>query len=804
MKPLAQLWDLIAPDQISRFVPNDEVGDMLRGHQTAATMNATPPMLLAMALNVALTIFVLNGSADPVLLAIWSVFAIGVVLVGAWGHRKHFGKVLTPRPTRSTRKPVRNAMVLGMVWGALPLMFFHDANTAERVFITCVVAGMMGGGALALSYVSAASNVLVLSIGIGCFVTMVQYSDPVYLVCCMLLVNYSYALMKSVREQGQRYIESCLSEHQVRDSAETIGLLLREFEDNSGDWIWETNADGFFRNPSKRFCEVSGRDAVDLETMTILTLMEDIPQVERRRANVIDEENLRQLIASRQQFREITICVSSPFGRKWWVFSGHSVKDARGNPAGYKGVCSDISDRKEAELKLAQLARQDHLTGLFNRTEFTTRLNSRLGSLRSSEEFLGVLYLDLDKFKNINDTLGHAIGDRVLIEVAKRIGEVVGLNGVASRFGGDEFAVFVEAPGGLQDIETISEKLIAAVQRPFTTDGHQLMIGTSIGIAMADRVSDNAERLIHAADLALYRAKADGRGCFKLYAEHMDTALRERRAMEGELRSAVANGELELHYQPLAEIEDGRVIGFEALVRWNNPRRGQVPPAKFIPLAEETGMIHDIGDWVIRQACRDATGWPAHMKVSVNLSGKQLTSFKMVQRVLDALHESGLPPQRLELEVTESVLINDPETTLELLRNLRELGVSIALDDFGTGYSSLSYLVRFPFDKLKIDSSFVQGAAESPENLAIVRSILSLAGYLNITTLAEGIETREHIELLRSEGCQQVQGFLLDKPMPQNALHQFSRYPIAGEEVASDATRAKVISIQNRLNQNRR
>jgi len=416
------------------------------------------------------------------------------------------------------------------------------------------------------------------------------------------------------------------------------------------------------------------------------------------------------------------------------------------------------------------LARYDQLTGLSNRSDFLERLRSDILLQGDEGNSIALLYVDLDRFKAINDTLGHSVGDEVLRETARRITRCLDTMSYAARLGGDEFAIALHCEDGQKQAEAVCSELIHVLKLPFEVGGHQLSFGASIGIAMSEGVHEGPEQVIHNADLALYRAKSSGRGSYKVFETNMDLAMRERRELETQLRSATANKEFTLHYQPIVDVPSGKIIGYESLIRWNNPQLGQVEPDRFIPIAEESGLIHDIGDWVINQACRDAKGWKGQQKVAINLSGNQLRSYRIVQRVIAALAETGLPPHRLELEVTESVLLGDSETTMGLLENLRSLGVKISLDDFGTGYSSLAYLVQFPFDKIKIDKSFVQAAGENGESLAIVRSILSLAKALKMTTLAEGIETQEQLSLLQKEGCEQVQGYFLGKPMPLSEL----------------------------------
>jgi diguanylate cyclase (GGDEF)-like protein len=381
-----------------------------------------------------------------------------------------------------------------------------------------------------------------------------------------------------------------------------------------------------------------------------------------------------------------------------------------------------------------------------------------------------VLCLDLDHFKSVNDTLGHPVGDELLRAVSQRLTQCLGGDDVVARLGGDEFAVIQMAIGAPNDAGTLASQLIEVVSRPYDIAGHEVLIGVSIGIAVAPGDGVTADELLRNADLALYRAKAEGRGAFHFFEPEMDRQVQARRALEIDLRKAYSNDEFELYYQPLVNLESGEVSGFEALLRWHHPERGMVSPVEFIPLAEEIGLIVQIGEWVLRQACAEAATWPDDIKVAVNLSPVQFRSRTLVQVVLSALAYSRLSPDRLELEITESVLLGDNEANLATLHQLRELGARISMDDFGTGYSSLRYLRSFPFDKIKIDQSFVRDMVERPDCVAIVRAVAGLGLSLGIATTAEGVETQAQLQRVRAEGCTEVQGYLFSRPIPASGI----------------------------------
>lgn len=426
----------------------------------------------------------------------------------------------------------------------------------------------------------------------------------------------------------------------------------------------------------------------------------------------------------------------------------------------------DITERRKAEARIAHMAHHDGLTNLANRALHQARLRDALEAGHAPGERVAVLCIDLDLFKNVNDSFGHAMGDRLLRQVADRLSSQMSGNNLAARLGGDEFAVMLAADTSPKEASDFAAGLIRTLSAPYEIDSHQVVIGASIGIALSPDDGTSGEELMRKADMALYRAKEDGRGIHRFFEREMDRQAQQRREMELDLRRALTNGEFQLHYQPIVDIASDRISSFEALLRWHHPEKGMISPAEFIPVAEDIGLIDSLGEWVLREACYEAAKWPSEIKIAVNLSPVQFRSRHLVQIVISALANSGLPPKRLELEITESVLLAETEANITILHQLRELGVSISLDDFGTGCSSLSYLRSFPFDKIKIDRSFVKDLAKRPDCVAIVRAISGLGRSLNITTTAEGVETTDQLDFLRAEGCNEVQGFLFSAAKP--------------------------------------
>ncbi|WP_181706151.1 bifunctional diguanylate cyclase/phosphodiesterase [Chthonobacter rhizosphaerae] len=446
---------------------------------------------------------------------------------------------------------------------------------------------------------------------------------------------------------------------------------------------------------------------------------------------------------------------------------------------GWVNTYEDVTERRKAEERIAYLARHDPLTGLPNRSLFRERVEEALADVRSAGEAAAILYLDLDRFKPINDTLGHQAGDAVLCGVAERLLGLVGSDDTVARLGGDEFVILSRSRTDEPAVLALAERVIAAVCEPFAIGGYQAQVETSVGIALAPRDGADPEVLFKAADLALYKAKADGRGVARFFEPVMDAGIRRRRLLEAELMTAIGTSQLELHYQPIMNLATGRITAYEALLRWVHPRLGAISPAEFIPVAEESGLIYELGRWVLEQACRDAVGWPRGLQVAVNLSPAQFLGDDIASTVRRALALSGLPPERLELEITESVLLRDSEATVKVLDAFDALGISIAMDDFGTGYSSLGYLRRFPFDTIKIDQSFVRDLAVSADCRAIVTAIVGLGFSLGIATTAEGVETEEQLTLLKALGCTMAQGYAIGRPRALAAVLDDLRAPRA-------------------------
>jgi diguanylate cyclase (GGDEF)-like protein len=522
---------------------------------------------------------------------------------------------------------------------------------------------------------------------------------------------------------------------------------IKELVDAASEGI-VVAADGVIINVNRRIAELSGKQTEQLIGKRIGgDLLEEFVVAPRMGVRVV----------------EATLRGSDAKGVPVEVVCQPFRTGLRGNEV---YAIRDLTERRRNEAKISHMAQHDALTDLPNRILLAERLGQALMHIGKGGN-VAVLCIDLDRFKEINDAFGHTMGDALLQGVAARLRTYIGEMDTLARMGGDEFVIVQAADAQGLETTTLAAKIVDSLGAPFTIHEQHIVVGATVGIAVTPTDGTQAEQLLKNANIALNRAKSEGRGTYRFFERGMDVRMHARRALEMDLRKALANGEFELHYQPIHDLGSNTLCGFEALLRWRHPQRGMVPPGEIIPLAEETGFIVPIGEWVLRQACADAANWPQHLKIAVNLSCKQVKSRSLVQAVVSAIAAAALNPNRLELEITETVVLADTAATLETLRKLQNFGIRIALDDFGTGYSSLSYLRRFPFEKIKIDQSFIRGLSDgSREAIAIVRAITQMGLSLGMSTTAEGIETQAQLDVVRAEGCQEAQGFLFSRPLP--------------------------------------
>ncbi|HTH27159.1 MAG TPA: EAL domain-containing protein [Sphingobium sp.] len=586
-----------------------------------------------------------------------------------------------------------------------------------------------------------------------------QSAELVGTVTCFAILILA-ACLRHARMFGRQFTTAT----ELAEKQQTVSMLLREYDDSGADWLWQTDTARRLTGVTSYFARMMRIDAADIEGKSFLELLAGSSW----QSGDFDPalRDLASRLKAREAFANLVLPVEVGGVRRWWELSASPRYDERGAFLGFHGVGSDITVQHEASARIAELARCDQLTKLPNRLHLTEGLAAAIEDMTRWHHSCAFLMIDLDRFKAVNDTLGHQIGDLLLAQVGERLGSVCTSNEICGRLGGDEFAVIIRDVPNPDYVERLAETIIEHVSRPYQIEHHTLYIGASIGSATAPRDGETPDTLIRSADLAMYRAKDGGGGRHFSYIPSLHADAEERRVMEIALRSAIENGELHLEYQPVVDVATGNLASFEALLRWNHPVFGNVSPAKFIPLAEEARLIGPIGEWVLRTACNEAQNWPPHVGVAVNMSAEQFYDPEILTKIVSALSSSGLSPQRLELEVTESIFMRDGNDITRLLDSIMGLGVRLALDDFGTGYSSLGYLSRTRFKTIKIDRSFVVGAAEGKlECVAIVKAVIALAQSLDIKTVAEGVETEEQLKVVCDLGCTKIQGYYFGRPM---------------------------------------
>jgi diguanylate cyclase (GGDEF)-like protein/PAS domain S-box-containing protein len=543
--------------------------------------------------------------------------------------------------------------------------------------------------------------------------------------------------------------------------------ILHDYEQTRQGWFWETDRRGTLVYLSQPVADVLGTPLNQLLGRPLSDLFD---------LNTGDQDNERTLAfhySARSAFAELAVRASSLGEARWWSISGRPIYDEFQNYIGFRGSGTDLTEKKRSQEHATRLARFDLLTGLANRFQMSQTLEKILHAPQEQHRHCCVLLLDLDRFKQVNDTMGHPAGDALLKQVGQRLGRTVGDLGMVGRLGGDEFEIVVPGRHDREQLGELAQEVIRTLTQPYTIDGQNVVIGASIGVAISPENGVTHEALIRNADLALYAAKDGGRGRYHFYASDLHEQAEERAQLEQDLREALQNGGLELHYQPVVHAATEQIHGFEALLRWNHPTKGPQSPEKFVPIAEDAGLIDAIGEWALRTACHELANWPEEVRVAVNVSPLQFANPRLPAIVTSAIAQAGIAPSRLELEITESVFLTDGEGTDAMFAALKRVGVRLALDDFGTGYSSLGYLKKAPFDKIKIDQSFVRGATQpGSRNGAIIASITSLAHALGMDTTAEGVETLDELDLVRLHGCSHVQGYIYSVPLSAEAASE--------------------------------
>ncbi|WP_188643632.1 putative bifunctional diguanylate cyclase/phosphodiesterase [Tsuneonella deserti] len=752
----------------------------LRGLQYAQLTRTQRWRIVVHAVCAILTIALFAGKAPTLLLVTFVAALLGSMVITL---RSNHGVSTSERP-RVTRaeldEKARAAACVAVAWCIPMLGFASFAGDAERAGLGLLIAVLLVGSSLALGAAPLATIIfgaITGSVTIGSFLWFGQF--PLALAIAMLLVTVTYGVASVAR----LHLAACLAEAGVAEQSEVVSLLLREFEENQADWLWQIDTNRMIRGASPRLAYALGRPVEEVEGKPFLEMIAgEAWETGQFPASLHD---LAERLKRRESFSNLLVKVAIGREHRWWELSGTPMLDDNGAYLGIRGVGSDVTEQRESSEKIAYLARYDTLTGLPNRLMLTEALGDALRYAEQWRTRCAFLMIDLDRFKAVNDSLGHLIGDKLLAQVSARLKALMGENELCGRLGGDEFAIVIRDASERGCVERVAKNVIARLSQPYEVDHHTLYVGASVGSAIGPRDGKTVEELMRNADLALYRAKDDGGNEHRSYEPLLHANAEERRQLEFALRQALERRELVLNYQPVVDATSESVVSFEALVRWNSTDHGPISPGKFVPIAEDTRLIVPIGTWVLEQACREATRWPEHVRIAVNVSPEQLFEPDFATTVVRALTASGLEARRLELEVTESIFLRDASVARSSLEQVMALGCTVALDDFGTGYSSLGYLRKIKFSTIKVDRSFVTGAAQdSKESLAIIRAVVAMAESLEMSTTAEGVESAEEADMIRRLGCTKIQGYYFGRPMPaEDALRLFRRRPAVPERL---------------------
>ena len=738
-------------------------------------------LLAANLISAAFVMMIFRGVAPGWQLIAWGASVAIVATVTAFRRLDNQHRHATFASVAEVRATAVEGIALAIVW-SIACFAFGTQSTAEVGFAFWVtVSILMLAFAVSMAALPLATIaflvVLGVSISVAIFTMGIAALSGAALLYTAMLVIVCYS-------RGKALVIIRANRIALSERDETVSLLLREFKDDDGDWLWEIDAQRRVARASPRFATSIGVDPNKINGMGFLEILAGPTWVDGNFTAGL--RDLAEHLKRREAFRDLLLPVHVEGEERWWEMTASPRFDEDGRFLGFRGVGSDVTEARLSADKISRMARYDALTGLPNRLLINETLARAMADAEQWGARCAFMMIDLDRFKAVNDTLGHPIGDRLLGRVSERLARLMTENEMIGRLGGDEFAVVVRDGSDAQRLLRLAQTIVETLSRPYEVDHHTLFIGASIGVAVGPRDGRTAEMLIRSADLALYRSKDAGGGHVYQYEPQLHVEAEERRVLEMALRGALQNDELHLTYQPVVDAESGALTGFEALLRWTHPELGPISPAKFVPLAEDARLIAPIGEWVLRNACAEAAKWDEHVRIAINVSAEQLHSASFVNLVTQALAQSGLHPSRLELEVTESVFLREGTNAVQVLEKLLDLGIRLSLDDFGTGYSSLGYLSRTRFSSIKIDRSFVQSASKGErEAIAIIRAVVALAQSLGMATTAEGVENEQEHLMIRELGCTKVQGYYFGRPLPVEEARTLAIAPRPGNAWAA-------------------
>lgn len=749
-----------------------EHANYVRGMQLHTFRQLLPFGLIASSGNSAILIIYLGFHRPSQELIIWAGIMLVMSLLGMFAALRASSRKSQPRPkpVRALFRPIMESAILGLAWSMCPILLLPTAEGLDVAIILCICVGMMTGAAFVLSTLPGAAIPFVASLSFGLGLGLLRMgSGGEQIAVLAFLSTFTIVMIRTTSWNFSNYVRSWSQQAELEDQtrllkkkAGVISLLLNEFEQAASDTLWEADADHRIVRPSEMLSERSKIKVSDLENQQLVSFF-DATNMEARP----EMDSLRSALACNGEINNLVLPVRSvvrPGKTDWWRISAKPVYSDDGLFEGYRGVTSNVTDKHLAEKQIYDLAHFDSLTGVPKREMLIEAIDAALIETDAGAPGFALHALDLDRFKTINDVYGHAAGDVYLKATAQRLQELLGPHDMVARFGGDEFVILQKDLTGRGEAMAMAMRIQRAVSEPVVVNGASAQSSVSLGIAMCPEHSVSSAELLKFSDLALLASKAAGRDTACFFDPDLNDDVSERIAMEADLRHALGNNEFSLNYQPIIHVKTGRVRSFETLIRWIHPMRGSVGPDQFVPILEQAGMITTVGDWIIREALREAATWDDSVRISINLSPLQVRNRSLITTVAHALAQTGVDPRRIDFEITETAVFDDTEASLSVLHALHKLGVTISLDDFGTGFSSLSLLRIFPFDKIKIDKSFVEKMESSDECAAIVRSVVGLGRSLGMRTTAEGVETERQAEMLTMEGCMELQGYLFGRP----------------------------------------
>jgi diguanylate cyclase (GGDEF)-like protein len=735
--------------------------ERVRAAQIGEFVRLSPLICLANVFNALALAFILWGSVPRWSLIAWAGAMLVAMVALARLTERTRASLSDDLPRGTIRGAVLMASLLGLLWALPPVLFARSGAEEQQLAICLVSAAIMASAALTCATAPAVMLTFVAISALGLSVMLAGLGSALL---PLIPAIYAVSLALGGLALCHAFVRRKLAEIALEDRNEVVSLLLGEYEQSGADWLWQIDSSKCLHHVSPGLSRAAGLDVAALEGMPLIRLLagdgwdkgEFGPELRA----------LHDKLNTRSSFSDMVLPVLVKGETRWWRLSATPREDARGAFAGFRGVGSDVTEQRRSSDAIHRAARYDELTGLANRAHLTEILRKALGRAHRERGRCALLLIDLDHFKPVNDTLGHPVGDKLLKQVADRLRQHLAPKELCGRLGGDEFAIVIPDLDDSARVSDLADGVIASLTRTFEVDGNSILIGASIGAALGPKDGRTIETLLRNADLALYRAKEEGRGVHRRYEPQMLARAEKRRAIEAALREAMDKGQFHLVFQPIINSGQGNVEAFEALLRWSHPELGEVPPAEFMPIAEEIRISGRIGEWVLRTACAEAANWPDPVRVAVNVSTEQLGDPQLANVLLSALSHAGLAPGRLEIEISEAVLLKNNEAVLPAIDRLQTLGVRITLDDFGTGYASLGYVKQGRFAAIKIDNAFVRGAgAQESESIAIVRATVAMAGELGAVITAEGTETGAQHSRMRELGCMLVQGYHVGRPM---------------------------------------